>query len=197
MDWPSQKPGRHWTDTIFAVAALAVSGISLWIGIGTEKANDKMVAAESWPFLQIQSSNNDDNGHPRVELALVNAGVGPAKLESLEIVWQGKAYSSSEYLLSACCGFRAYAFPSTGHTPVSTSGVHDIVIRAGETLPFLDLPLGADNDPAWHALDRERFKMHFCACYCSVFDDCWVSDLKQLHPQRVDKCPVPKVAYLE
>ncbi|HUJ52846.1 MAG TPA: hypothetical protein VLX08_04785 [Steroidobacteraceae bacterium] len=33
------------------------------------------------------------------------------------------------------------------------------------------------------------------ACYCSVFDECWLSDLRTLHPPRLKECPVPGVPF--
>jgi len=48
---------RHWTDTLFAVAALFVSAVSLWVGIRTEKANEELVAAAHGPYLLVESSN--------------------------------------------------------------------------------------------------------------------------------------------
>jgi hypothetical protein len=33
-------------------------------------------------------------------------------------------------------------------------------------------------------------------CYCSVFDECWLSDLHTLHPQAVAQCPKPDVMFV-
>jgi hypothetical protein len=38
-----------------------------------------------------------------------------------------------------------------------------------------------------------RVKMR--ACYCSVFDECWISDLETLHPQAVKQCVKPDVPF--
>lgn len=51
MDQMLPRPRRHWLEYVVTVAALAVSVISLWVAIGTEDANRKMVAAASWPLL--------------------------------------------------------------------------------------------------------------------------------------------------
>ena len=32
-------------------------------------------------------------------------------------------------------------------------------------------------------------------CYCSVFDECWLSDLKTMNPPQVKSCPAPKVPF--
>ena len=110
VDEFSEPYRRHWTDYAATFVALAVSVISLWVAIATEKANQKMVdanyrmvAAASWPFLQLESGNNSDDGKHRITRELENAGVGPAKIHSIEIFWRGKAYPSSQALLRACC----------------------------------------------------------------------------------------------
>ncbi|HEY4942949.1 MAG TPA: hypothetical protein VII56_16085 [Rhizomicrobium sp.] len=69
---------RHWLEYVVTVVALAVSVISLWVAIGTEDANRKMVAAASWPLLQIEASNSDESNRPHITLQVANAGVGPA-----------------------------------------------------------------------------------------------------------------------
>ena len=187
---------RHWSEYVATVAALAISLISLWVAVGTEDANRKMVAATSWPFLQVDKSNVDGQGRPDIALSVVNSGVGPAKVESFEVSWRGREYRGSAAYLRDCCGRRAVPFPSKpGQTPVVTGGVAGTVIRAGESRTFLDMPLGPDNVAAWHALDRARFEMHFRICYCSVFDECWLSTFVSLESERVGKCPVPKVQY--
>ena len=40
----------------------------------------------------------------------------------------------------------------------------------------------------WGKLNRERFRMRFRACYCSVFDECWTSDLVTVSPEPVAQC---------
>src|ERR1700733_2223885 len=103
----SDLPGfkeRHWLEYAATAVVLAVSVISLWVAIGTEDANRQMVAAASWPFLQLDSSNTDAQDNPDVTLSVTNSGVGPAKVESFEVIWKGAAYANSIYYLHACCG---------------------------------------------------------------------------------------------
>jgi hypothetical protein len=160
-----------------------------------------MVAAASWPFPQLDSSNSDQQDQTHSMLPIANSGVGPAKAESFEVVWNGKAYTTSQSYLEQCCGYRGYSFPlkpdEPRRTPVVTGTITGAVIRAGETRPFLSMRLGADNEAVWKALDDARFKSRFRICYRSVFDECWLSNLDGLHPARVDRCPVPKVPYIE
>ncbi|HEY1838066.1 MAG: hypothetical protein WBQ17_14710 [Rhizomicrobium sp.] len=193
------------TDIVIAVAALFVSAISLWVGVRTENANEQLVAASTWPFLQVQISNATPDEKLDLRFQVVNTGVGPAKIESFEVFWKGKPYRSAAELLKQCCGFKEYKATSPeakNHTRLMTGSVQGIVLRAGEAETFIHYPLGTDNVAIWNSLDKARDQMTYRVCYCSVLDECWRSELQselyirgQLHPQRVTKCPAPAVAY--
>jgi len=126
---------RRWLNELGAGVAVLVSLISLWVGVRTEQANSKMVdanqrmvAAASWPFLQLDSGNGDENGQPTISLQLQNAGVGPAKIRSFELFWKGKAYPNAKALLEACCVSR-----QKSSWAVSTTPPKDFVLRAGDS----------------------------------------------------------------
>jgi hypothetical protein len=200
---PFEPYRRHWIEYAATFVGLVVAVISLWVAIATERANQKMVdanyrmvAAASWPFLQIDSGN-DDNGRHRITMELQNAGVGPAKIQSFEVFWHGKAYASSAALLKDCC-----ATPKTTSFQTGTLPVQGVVLRAGDQRQFFRFDLSADNADSWKAFDRVRQRdLTYRACYCSVFDECWVSPLNTaqarhtLRVQRVNACPTPKTPY--
>jgi hypothetical protein len=160
-----------------------------------------MVAASSWPFLQLDSGNIGDDGKSQIRLAIANSGVGPAKVESLQVFWHGKAYRTGQQLLTDCCHLQYYPMKSDGSVPFAgptTQQVTGYVVRPGETRLFLGLSLTKANADAWHKFDYVRLnKLSFRMCYCSVFDECWTSTLRDLHPAPVKTCPVAKVEYLE
>jgi hypothetical protein len=196
-----RTPDKHWIEYAMTAAVLVISLISLGVAIGTEDANRRMVAAASWPILQIDTGNTDDQLRPSISISIGNSGVGPAKVESLEVFWKGKAYSNSADLVRDCCGLQDLGFSKKQGqprpTPLIKGAVAGTVIRAGETRLMLHLPLGPDNAAGWNALDRTRFELRYRICYCSVFDECWVSNLGDLHPTPVDRCPVPKIPFTE
>ena len=181
---------RDWTDPFLALVAVIVSAISLWVAIGTEEANRRMVAAASWPLLQADTSDLDST----ITFSILNGGVGPAKLKTVELFWNGRAWPGAHALLKACCGYEG----TNGKSPeLTTGGVSGIVLRAGENHTFLSLPRRADNDGVWQKLDRARRQVTFRACYCSVFDECWIGTLHNLEPEPVRTCPAAKVLYVE
>jgi hypothetical protein len=159
-----------------------------------------MVAAAYWPFIKVDDGNADDEGNPRLIFRVTNSGVGPAKVQSFELFWKGRAYPRSYTLMKDCCGldlarYREDVFRHRA-TPIVDDFVAGRVIRAGETVNFLDIKLGPDNEKMWDALDAARRDIRYRICYCSVFDECWLDQHGDLNPARVATCPVPKVMYV-
>jgi hypothetical protein len=194
---------RHWTDTAFAIAALFVSAVSLWVGIRTEQANEKLVAASTWPYLFVESSNATADAAPVVHMDVTNSGVGPAKVESFEVFWHGKAWPDADSLVGACCGYKPFGVDlKTNRTGILQGGVEGTIVRAGETRPFLTLRLTPDSAAVWQKLNVARNAMSYRVCYCSVFDECWIGEFRgitssaaRLHPKRIKTCPVPQQSY--
>ncbi|HJY41828.1 MAG TPA: hypothetical protein VJ303_11345, partial [Steroidobacteraceae bacterium] len=88
----AHRTGHRWVDFAVPLSALAVSMISLAIAIHhghtmqkMADENARLVQANSWPLLQFTTGNANDKGEPEITLNVENAGVGPAKLISLEI----------------------------------------------------------------------------------------------------------------
>src|SRR5215831_14860354 len=111
---PEQHHGAHtghrWLDISLALSAMFVSVISLVVAIEHGRtmermadANARMVQANSWPFLQFETHNLDERGNADVRLVLVNQGIGPARIETFELWWDGKPMSSPNALMQACC----------------------------------------------------------------------------------------------
>src|ERR1700741_735579 len=126
---------RHWSDTALPLAALFVSAVSLWVAVRTENSNEELVTASTWPFLQVQVSNADPDAKLDLQFQVANTGVGPAKIESFELFYKGKPYTSGNKLLGDCCFYRVVKATSPeakNHTPLTTGTIQGIVLRAGE-----------------------------------------------------------------
>jgi len=195
---------RHWAESALSIFAVIIAAISLWIAIDTERTNRQLVVEAAWPFVQIYTSGGSNSQQP-LTLNIGNAGIGPAKIETLELFWQGKPYRTAVALLKDCCEYK------TGHSnqspvqddPLGTSEIAGTVLRAGDNVPIVRYVLTPDSAATWGALRLQRLKISFRICYCSVFDECWLTDLRELgdkqnlHPPSVKSCPPPEVAYTE
>ena len=195
---------RHWAESALSIFAVIIAAISLWIAIDTERTNRQLVAEAAWPFVEIYTSGGSDSQRP-LSLNITNAGVGPAKVETLELFWQGKPYRTSQELLKDCCDYksaRSNQSPAED-SPLATSEVAGTVLRAGDTVSLVRYLLTSDNTATWQALRSQRSKISFRLCYCSVFNACWLTELRalseeqNLNPPSVNNCPRPEVAYTE
>jgi hypothetical protein len=192
------KVGHRWVDISVAACALIVSVTSLLVAIRhgrsmerMAEANAKLVEANSWPMLQWYHSDFGKQPNTMVfSLNVVNSGVGPAKVESLELAWRGVPVSSAHELLETCCR-QGTEVPGSS-LAVTTSSLMGTVLRAGEVRTLIEFPEDSGHAYATHQLGNALQDVSWRACYCSVFDECWVSDLHSLHPQNVKACPVPK-----
>lgn len=190
-----RKSGNRVFDIAITVCILLVSVSSLIIAIVHSRtlermadANAKLVEANSWPFLSYNTSNG-----PSMNMSIVNDGVGPAKIETIEVRWAGQSYDNAVDFLRACCAF----IPKTAD--VQYELIAGRVLRAGQSLNILTLPHTRADDAAWNALDRARIslKLSVNVCFCSVFDQCWWDDIVRfsLRPREVDRCVRPAVPY--
>jgi hypothetical protein len=186
--------GHHLVDYAVAGSAIVISLVSLFVAIEHGHTMQKLVAANSWPLLQYNSSNTDEKSlNPKITLSVINAGVGPAIVKNFTVKHAGKSFKNPYDLLASCCGFTVKSVDTTkltrGNPIVST--VDNTVIQAGQKVDYLFMDPADWNIDSWRKLDRERFKLTFDVCYCSVLKECWRSDLTGIEPEKVENCPAP------
>ena len=188
------RSGHRLLDLAVPVSALLISVISLIIGIHhgrtmqeMAQANARLVQANSWPLLQFTTGNANEKGEQEITLKVENAGVGPAKLISLEIFQGEQVIRTPRDLIAALDDTHPRPNLSLGTTV-------PIVMRAGTDTLLVGMRREG-NEALWDKLNKERFRLRFRACYCSVFDECWVSDLATVSPQSVEHCPATKDSF--
>lgn len=196
----AHKTGHRWVDMVIAFSALFISLVSLGVAIihgrtmeNMAAANARLVAANSWPFLAYGAGLNTVDGIPTIHMQVVNTGVGPAKVESAELVWKGVSYRRDQDFLAACCGYE----PEAGR--ISTLNfLPSQVLRAGERIVFLGFQQPAGPE-VFAALQRAMLSrdLQLHICFCSIFDECWKSDMTthSLKPKPVQACVEPKVQF--
>jgi hypothetical protein len=146
-------------------------------------ATSKIQQSETWPYISYGTGNLTDEGSREILFSLGNDGVGPARLKQLEFLYDGKPMESPRQFLQRCCG-------DSPNDPVDfMSSNFEIVLRPGETTNFIRLPRRPENAAIWDRLNVERWKVAIRACYCSIFDDCWVIDSRTQTPAPVKVCP--------
>ena len=177
--WPS------WIELSVALTALVVSIASLFVARHQAQVMDRQLAASVWPLLEYNSSNVRGD-RPYISLRLRNTGVGPLRIRSFRVGYDGRPMRGSKDLLLSCC----VAGDTTRPFTTTTSGVLGNVLPAGDGVAFLGLAPDSAQRAVYAVFDRERFRVAVRACYSSVLDDCWVVDTeaKTDDPQPVRSC---------
>lgn len=208
-----KKLGIPWYDMAVPIAALFVSFVSIFIAWHHGQVmkelvvqNEKIVEAESFPYVEIDTSDLDsDRRTAAFRLTVQNQGVGPARIGEVTMTVNGQAVPDFPTLIDRCCahglpqsvqrGAKKFRGMKNGDVVLST--LRDRMIRPGEAVDAFD----------WEVTDTnreviDRLKAGFASnairtsiCYCSVFDDCWTRTDDDRRPTAVNQCPVASVPY--
>ena len=184
--------GRPKLDLVIALSAIFISAVSLFVAIEHGKTERDLVAASSWLFLQRLM---DSNYGPDKDIAIgvSNGGVGPAKLKSLEVFYDGVPVTSDFDLLRRCCGLNDEATKSQLlQGGIVRSIADETVLRPGEDNPVLRVRKPKTKSEVSDRFAASLLRISFRACYCSVLDECWRSDLRSTRTQPVRACPPPE-----
>ncbi len=189
--------GHRWFDLILALSAIFISAVSLAVAIEHGRTERDLVAASSWPSIGAVISNqySTEGGATLAAIGVSNSGVGPAKLQTFEVFYNGAPASSGLDLLRRCCGLAAHGAGDIGAQ--LPRGVHyeitdNTVLRAGEAKATFGVWRGS---PVGEAFAGHITDFTFRGCYCSILDQCWISNLRDLRVQPVKACPKPKVPF--
>ena len=195
------KTGVRWLDLALGLSAGVVSLVSLWLGLHSAHSMEKLVAANSYPYVELmrsmstekQDASADGVGR-RVKYMLENNGVGPARLEWVEFSFKGEPVHNLRELLEKCCA------PGTEKGQFNgldvRGGIARALIRPGTAVHMFTWDEPKSPNPVFDALHAQMKDISYSACYCSVFDDCYVTrsrDEKKQH--AVEQCTPPKVTF--
>lgn len=156
---------------IISLAALSVSYLE--VSTATRAAK-----AEAWPYLDISNSYNPEG----FEYRIINKGTGPAIIQSILLSYDGKRYERFDPMVVDIVG-EADAF---GYERFRTTGTRPSVVSPEEERNLF----AVDWDPASRRVSEElEQKLVIEVCYCSVFEDCWITQRGQIKPTPVAQCP--------
>jgi hypothetical protein len=195
----AHKSGHSLVDMMLALSALLLSVVSMIIAIQNHHAMKQLVMANSWPYLQHDSSNVGKNGEAVVLLGLVNAGVGPALIEKFTVSYRGAPIKDTADLLRHCCAKDAASLQAL-ESHLFTGGMNGRAIAARDSAYFVQMQK-PDQGPLldlWSALNRARQYVSTGVCYRSVLGDRWITTSDDFRPREVDSCDaLPGPAFKE
>jgi len=189
--------GVRWLDVTLAVAAAIVSLVSLWLGLHSAHSMEKLVAANSYPYLELMRSTStmpsDEKKSLRrmVSYEMQNNGVGPARIEWVQFFFKGQPVADLSALGQACCAGAGGNFNGMN----LRGGVDNSLVRPGGSLVMFSWPEPEESNPRFDALHRQMKDITYSACYCSVFDECYIRKASGGKPQPVEQCTAPGVTF--
>jgi hypothetical protein len=186
---------HRWFDIAVALAIVLVSLGSLYVSLHTGKTmeqlveqNARLVRANSVPLLQFDHGNISDAGAPELYLMVKNVGTGPARIVWFEVKGRdGRPVRNYLDLLPP--GTKL----SRSDAGIITGGIAPSMMPAGERRRLLRWPrpkAGAAELAAWDYVNKERDYLTVEACYCSLFDECWLTKASADVPQPMSSCPL-------
>ena len=175
-----------WLEWLTSISALVVSVSSIFIAVHNGHDADKMVKAQSYPYLDQGRSESTLDGKPRLSVDLINRGVGPAHEESFRIKIGSHYATSLDELIAGAVG-PADAKAARGALDPLTNGLLTRFIPANGSQFIFQMNRTKANARWWDMVDKSSRAWSLEVCYCSVFDECW-SRVGQAAPQLVKVC---------
>lgn len=181
--------GTRWLDLVLGLSAMVVSVVSLFVAIHHGQTMEKMVEADTWPYVDFGRSTATPDNKPAAVLILTNNGVGPARIETFEVRYKGKPVTDKLAFIKSASGDENLA------NYALTSTVTDRVISAGSKIDLLTITPPDAGSPAFTQYRQSLGEVSATVCYCSALDACFVRDSEKPKPDPVKTCPVEKYPY--
>jgi hypothetical protein len=188
-----RKTGHRLADLAVAFSALFVSLCSLGIALHHGRTMQRLVEANSRPFIQITTSNSPaaaDGTSQSFTVLMSNPGAGAARVERFSILVDDKPVKDISEALLRLAGLPDNT-PQVSAVlgPMTYSAVAPSYVKAGSEQTVLRWPRTASNASVWDkdvaaGSDRVRFE----TCYCSIFDECWIENSHTFRPSAVGSC---------
>jgi hypothetical protein len=210
---PKDGPAPRWFH-IAVAASMVISAISALVATlhtgrtmtALVEQNAKLVRAGSTPVLEFGHGNREEDGSSAVTFNVGNAGSGLARVVWFELKLDGKPMPHMGAVLQALKQQDASMAVAPALTAQSVSLV-TASIEGRMLAPRSDVRMFtwakpvADNElqvKLWNLLDKARFtRITAQACFCSVFQECWLSDLKGEFPKPSATCEQEKRVSLQ
>jgi hypothetical protein len=94
-----------------------------------------------------------------------------------------------EELLTRCCGYPSEDVNAQVHDGLGDANAIVGVLTPRDSITVLSVQQTPATLAQWAKLSALQSRVQLFACYCSVLDECWTSDLRSTgDPQRVANC---------
>lgn len=186
------KQGGLNFETVGSIVAMIIGGTALFVAWDQAQVMRAQQHASVWPILDAELYVSLDADTRFIEFVLVNAGVGPALVESVSIMIDGKSIARWSEVTNAL-----FKSPPGGPMQFNGEDVEGSVIAPGDKVSVGKAiwAKSEDVDAAFKALSARYVQgdapnIYVEACYCSVFERCWKT-MESGRSAPVKKCPAP------
>lgn len=167
--------------TVLSVAGVFIAIVALYAALTESAAVRQQTAAAVWPFVQLSIDDYDSGETAGFTMSLTNAGVGPARMHGVRLIFDGEPMRDWAHAVARLGGDLT--------DRVGRNFVSDRVLRPDETVDMIST---TDPDLARQfqaAIANPENLITYC--YCSIFDECWLADSRQdlQNPESVEECP--------
>lgn len=182
-----------------ALCAVLISIASFYATYLQASAADKQVKAMTLPLLQYGTGNVDDETNKAVlNFSITNGGVGPALIKQVTFKYNNKTSTDFFDFLNDCCSkeFKKLTSDLSKTSDFSqdswvTSSLKNVILPAQDKLEFFKLYKGELSAELWDKLNVERRHLSVELCYCSLLDECFVTEKRGV-VESVAACPIDK-----
>lgn len=176
---------------IIALSAIFVSVVSLYVAWDQSRIMRQQQHASAMPIIMVEMDFIIEDEFPTFKLRIRNDGVGPGFVKSGALQINGKQIETFSSFSDAILPTPLRKAPTIrldvtkgvlapGMTRVPLRMVWKNKELAPEFIPF-----------AYSMADKEKFDISYQVCYCSIYDQCWVTDIyAQAMPEKIKSCPV-------
>src|SRR5689334_18914247 len=96
-------------EMLVALPTLVISLALAYFSFVQADASRKMQRTETWPYVSYGTDNSSPDVKDEISLSLANDGVGPARLEEVELLYDNKPMRDPLELVTTCCAAEAKA----------------------------------------------------------------------------------------
>ena len=155
------------TERVLSITALITAVVAVMLGVIESQRSHEHRQISVEPYLLL--ANSQQRGG--YQFVVVNQGLGPARLERVTVTVNDKPIKSWSQATATLLdpAMHAAAETQSGHSTLSTGRM----ISSGETVEALTI---RDPDVALTFAGQMRSgAVEVELCYCSMYDQCWVS----------------------
>ena len=180
-------------ESIIGICAVIVSVVAVSISAYEAGLQRDWQRAAVWPYIQLnrsyycKASSVAPGGCEWIlTLNAENVGVGPAHVRDFHVVVDGKPQATWRAAMQAL-------LHTNEDVQYGQSTILGTIVPPQRTIQMFQYIDSARAEKLFKEMDR----LTYSACFCSVFDECWVTNSKETHAEKISRCTTDKNSFTE